>query len=269
ELDNNPDDYDTLLQWLCAHLGGDCDDPTGQLVRVPACRGDTYADCKGNIEAKGLTVQRVDLDFDTADIDVPAERVVKTAPATQADAGSEVKVYVNPNSATMPSAQERDEACELTTPLGHDPAPSRGGDAAPGTPTWIAYFDNYPNDATPQTFKRKTGNLVTDLTGGVDTYLRWGWTKALPEPKRWGDFGYRHIAAKHGWTVADQLATQVALNLPPIDVQGTTYVYLGPEYPGPVAGAICKRRVVVQTRPDYQGKAKEILTSYGQLQSSS
>ncbi len=93
--------------------------------------------------------------------------------------------------------------------------------------------------------------------------LRWGWTWPRPEPFRWGGWEYRHIAAKHGWALSDQLATQMALNLPPVGRRAMLIQYLGPEYPG-LSGAICKRRVVVVPVPEYQGRAKEIINVRGE-----
>jgi hypothetical protein len=93
----------------------------------------------------------------------------------------------------------------------------------------------------------------------------WGWTEQVPAPKKWAGWGYRTIAAKHGWDTADQLATRQALNLPPVENPATTYIYAGPEYPG-VAGAVCRRRVVVQTKLTDGTKASEIITSYGDFQ---
>lgn len=72
------------------------------LITLPACRGDTYTECKGKLEAMGLTVERMELNFDAADLDLPADRVANTAPATQAADGSLVKVNVNPPAERMP-----------------------------------------------------------------------------------------------------------------------------------------------------------------------
>jgi hypothetical protein len=98
ELENAADSYPTLLPWLDSHLGGGSEDPTGQLVKVPACRSDSYETCVNRLEANGLTGQRVELTFDDADLDVAPDRIVRTSPASgvQAPAASSVTVYVNP-----------------------------------------------------------------------------------------------------------------------------------------------------------------------------
>ena len=97
ELENASDSYPTLLPWLDSHLGGDSEDPTGQLVRVPGCRSDSYETCANRLRARGLTALRVELAPDDADLDVGRTLVVRTSPALQVLAGSDVKVYVNPS----------------------------------------------------------------------------------------------------------------------------------------------------------------------------
>jgi|GEM_PF-3916181 len=55
DLQDHPDRYPTLLPWLDAHLSGDSDDPTGQLIKTPACSGDTYTACRTKLQAAGFT----------------------------------------------------------------------------------------------------------------------------------------------------------------------------------------------------------------------
>lgn len=221
---------------------------------------ESYDSYDEKLRARALVPVREVLPETEYDYSAGSATSVSPGSGTRVHKDSEVRVTTNPDTDLRESTPEDEERCRLSTPLGSDPAPSRG---RPPLSDEGPLYEQYMTDDDPNgAFKRKTGDLVTDLGGGVDTFLRWGWTDGQGDP----GFGYRHIAAKHGWAVADQLATRTALNLPPVEVIGTTtYVYDGPDYPG-LAGAVCKRRVVVQTRPTYGTKAREIITSYGRLQ---
>jgi hypothetical protein len=76
------------------------------LIDVPTCRGLTYAECVVELEQAGFTVSptRVDLDFDGADATVPAQHVVRTAPADGAHVrpSTPVEIQVNPAPEDMP-----------------------------------------------------------------------------------------------------------------------------------------------------------------------
>ncbi|HEX7300377.1 MAG TPA: hypothetical protein VF257_15370 [Solirubrobacteraceae bacterium] len=158
----------------------------------------------------------------------------------------------NPLETGIPPQIPRDKRCEISTP-----AP----DSDTTTDRWAVHT----------TFQRKTldGNMV-------DTYLYWGVATA-PSEKPWKGFGYRKIAAKHGWQQADATATAQALQRTPErndldrgDHSLTRWQYTGPVYDPPAGGpGKCRRRVVVQT--DVAGaepQAREIITSYGHWASS-
>jgi hypothetical protein len=83
ELHNHPDRYPTLLPWLDAHMGGDSDDPTGQLIKTPACDGDTYTACRTQLQAAGFTgtITQHTLSSDDAVLEQQADRVTATSPA--------------------------------------------------------------------------------------------------------------------------------------------------------------------------------------------
>jgi hypothetical protein len=219
--------------------------------------GSPYED---KVRTQALIPVREVLPETNYDYSAGATTAVSPTPGTRVGKDTEIRVTTNPDIDVRASTPD-DQRCRLSTPLGSDPAPGRG------TPNTLSdqgpLYEQYPSEGDPSgIFMRKTGDIVTDLAGGVETFLRWGWAK----PETLVGWGYRHIAAKHGWDAADQAATQVALNLPPVEQVGTsTYVYDGPEYSG-FAGAICKRRVIVQTGMAYAGKAKEIITSYGKIQ---
>ncbi|MDQ4039743.1 MAG: hypothetical protein M3313_15685, partial [Actinomycetota bacterium] len=92
---------EVLNDWLCAHLGGDCVDPTGQLVRVPACRGDSYQTCRTRLQAAGFTgtITQSTLSAEDAIMEEEADRTTATNPATstQTKHDADITVYVNPD----------------------------------------------------------------------------------------------------------------------------------------------------------------------------
>ena len=136
------------------------------------------------------------------------------------------------------TARRSDKACDLNNGLNDDPA--RGSDR----------FAVH----TPMTRKHDDGSIVS-------TALRYGHT--WNDDGRWKGWGFRHVAAEHGWGPDEQAATELALSLPPtLVVGGGTYEYTGPEYQR--NGAVCVRRVVVRTSEESDEPApREIITSYG------
>jgi hypothetical protein len=140
-----------------------------------------------------------------------------------------------------------DKKCDLSTGMRQDPSPAADRFAV----------------HTPLTRRDDSGQVVP-------TALLYGHTYEARNGK-WRGWGYRHIAAEHGWGPAEQAATEAALALPPLPEGPAgsdppyTWVYVGPEYEQ--AGTTCARRVVVASpqAPDlsHEPRAKEILTSYG------
>lgn len=100
----------------------------------------------------------------------------------------------------------------------------------------------------------------------VPTALKKGWTTPHSS-KEWGGWGWRHVAAKHGWTADDVLATAEALTFPPqrVPTKPNRLIYAGPVYSR--NGEQCQRTVVVQTEPrgENEPEAPEIMTSFGKL----
>jgi hypothetical protein len=87
----------------------------------------------------------------------------------------------------------------------------------------------------------------------------------------WGGWGYRHIAAKHGWTSAEVTATREALlsgTTTPDPIRGVDrWIYRGPEYLGR-NGVRCQRVVVVDFGTTDREEAvgvgpASIVTSFG------
>ena len=148
---------------------------------------------------------------------------------------------IDPAMVSNPYDTDRDRRCELSLPEG-DPAPERGS-VRDDPRHWDSFYSGFiDND----------GDAVS---------LRWG--RAFPSAADWGGWGYRHIAAKHGWTGADRVATAEALARPPTPSGSAgTRVFEGPTYE--LNGQLCYRRVVVSDAPGPDGlPPRGIVTSYG------
>jgi len=133
-----------------------------------------------------------------------------------------------------------------------------------------------PNTTTSRWTAKQSFSRV-DKTGTVTTVaLLWGEAQLpIPNDAKYRGFGYRKVAAVHGWTTADINATGTALASAPVQVvpagrrtQGRQ-VYWGPEYspgPGAPANGRCRRTVVVETpKRVNEPKARGIITSYGRF----
>jgi hypothetical protein len=141
-------------------------------------------------------------------------------------------------------AQER--KCDLSSPENGDPDP-------------LVSTDQY---AAAQ-YSTVTSFTRTPLGGGspINTALKVGWTGPSVK-KEWDGWGWRHVAAKHGWGPADAIATQAALLNAPTLINGRLQ-YVGPEYSQ--NGVVCQRRVVVAASAlSGEPSSKEIMTSYGE-----
>jgi hypothetical protein len=125
-----------------------------------------------------------------------------------------------------------------------------------GTPT----FDNLGGNGSPGPFavKEPMAFTVTDLPEGVESpspvYLRWGETtwvgEAREEPEfydLWGGWGFRHIAAKHGWNALDRAETEEALLRVQVpEKRGDKYIYTALDSAPGVGEVECERKVAVQ-----------------------
>jgi hypothetical protein len=152
---------------------------------------------------------------------------------------------VEPDICNPPATDRTEEKkCDLSTPGAADPDPSVSVDQFVAAQYEVV---------TPFTRRDTDGSIV-------DTALKVGWTRSSTV-REWSGWGWRHVAAKHGWTAADIAATQTALLTTPIQDGGL--VYLGPEYQQ--NGVRCQRRVLVNpTARPAEPSAKEIITSYGE-----
>jgi hypothetical protein len=147
---------------------------------------------------------------------------------------------------------ERDHRCDLSPPAYYD----LGGNSDPDPYT--------PKISTPfPTPERPTGAPPSIF---ADPYLRWGKTSYQGTYlDNFDGWGWRHIAAKHGWSAADITATAETLAAPERTVQQseTSMRYIGPQYQQ--NGALCERRVVVQFAPiegDPPDTPRGIVTSF-------
>jgi hypothetical protein len=141
--------------------------------------------------------------------------------------------------------RDQERKCEVSAPDGEDPDPSVSRDKFAAA-----------QYATVTGFTR----IPLDGGGAVPTALKVGWTRSSTVTE-WRGWGWRHVAAKHGWDSSDVTATQAALLKVPALDQGRL-VYVGPEYSQ--NGVVCQRKVVVADEAaPAEPSAKEIITSYG------
>jgi hypothetical protein len=131
-----------------------------------------------------------------------------------------------------------DHRCELERPFFADPNPERA--------TVSSWYD-----------LKETAPYI-DAQGYANS-LRYGNTFPAPIPKEFGGWGYRHIAAKHGWTTADAIATREALTYSPSQPGRFDSAVTYQQY-----GIDCHRRVIVtRTKGPNEPAQKGIITSYG------
>jgi hypothetical protein len=267
----NTGSYPHLSAWLDHELDPvNYPDPIphpGNIV-VPDCTEDaTFADCTARLDAAGLTsYQKTTLPQEEAVPDQPGASVVATSvkPGESVSSDTEIQVIVNPDS--LPDLDngpdEDDRGCDRSTPEYPVPTP--------------------PDQPDIQDFEPLTDSTLVDSpvfkTDREDTTLRWG-----PQPSftgfdefgnpNYNKWGYRHIRAGHGWSLADDADTRIALvdgvprpsrNPRSKDAQ----VYYGPKYPGSV-GETCRREVVVEygvwdgEQWDGTPAPRGIITSFG------
>lgn len=119
EAELDKPENEVLRDWLCAHLGGDCTDPTGQLIKIRSCRGDSYTSCRTRLQDAGFTgtITSHMLGTEDAVMEEQADRVTATSPApgTQALPDAAITIYVNPDTMPQMTATETAIAEALKT----------------------------------------------------------------------------------------------------------------------------------------------------------
>jgi hypothetical protein len=157
---------------------------------------------------------------------------------------------------TAPPASDYRRWCELS-------GPGAGWSSIEEGPGW---FESYHS---PPSFSASTIGGA-DLLFGTDQENGYG---------RWNNivgFGVRKIAAKHGWSSDDALATAAALQNPPVSGPSrddNRYEFRGMPYEAPTTAQIppafrpaghCARVVVVATTPRLnEPRSRGIITSFG------
>lgn len=89
-------------------------DPYKTHVEVPSCSGESWIGCKAIVEELELVPERSELTWEDAHLDLDADAVVETAPATGVEVkiGSKVVVTTNPDEAGMPIVIPQPESGE-------------------------------------------------------------------------------------------------------------------------------------------------------------
>lgn len=84
--------------------GSEVPNPYGSIVVVPDCDGLLYATCAELLEEQGLSPERDDRNWETADLDLEPDEVIEMepAPATEVETGTKVTVVTNPDESGMP-----------------------------------------------------------------------------------------------------------------------------------------------------------------------
>lgn len=161
------------------------------------------------------------------------------------------------------TATDDDDPCALGDGgTGNDPGLDRGSGSTGDE--FLRRYDQVPDAVYP-------ASGLPSVHGAV--YLRWGVTSPNVDNTQieWRGWGYRKIAAKHGWSAGDREATRLALldAVPTPDPRTPgRYTYLGAEYVGS-NNARCRRIVVVEYERNQEEIDKSapatagIITSFG------
>jgi hypothetical protein len=245
--------FDEFTQYECGKGGPSGPCPFWTVVPDPTVN-ESAASYSDRLTQLGLQSNLVTLPAPQADWSTAAGRVVYTRPTSgsSVDPGSSVDAYVNPDPMPDPTETgEKDErSCDRSTP---DCVPQSQQD-----PTGFTAVSD-PELVESSTFTTTRGPTV----------LNYGYAEArVDDDLDFGGWGYWHIRAGHGWSLADDADTRIALEdptpIPATDRKGVDpYEFHGPKYPGK-GGAVCRRVVLVDfgTTAGDPGP-KGIITSYG------
>jgi hypothetical protein len=158
----------------------------------------------------------------------------------------------------------RKEIGHLMDPGGVDP-PYPPGNRHPECEPTPAQGDPLPGEgADPK--NAANWNVIAGplpVSDGPDTNLNQGYTYRRADGD-WGGWGYRKIAAMHGWGPTDLFQTSQALINPAAtkDLGGGSKEFTGPTFS--LNGHLCVRRVVVRFSQSYPNRPpRGIINSYG------
>lgn len=275
---------------------------------VPDCAGTLYAECAQRLEQAGFdAVTRDTLGFEDAQLDKPADAVIGTQPlaGVQHPTGSPVVVTANPDTDAMPieiPAPQQDE--ELDDYIGRlrarhiDYSLSEqfpvDATKAPGSVISVEPKGRQRRGTKPEVKSQREDDC--DLGDRIDPYETWNvadmwdpyelpgapavfqtsegpttlyWGEARPsETEGWTGFGYRKIAAKHGWSRHDDASTRQALLMPGGEASSPKYrQFVGADFFSLGGRTRCQRVVVVEFQPHDGDRAKGIVTSFGRAKS--
>ena len=209
---------------------------------MPDCAGLTVSQCSGRLNDGGLTSHHVaDVTPEQADPTRPTGTLLFTTPGANQRSlkSTDVALDTNPAPPVTDTDHPRDPNCEVSPR--YDPGPN-----PPFTPAAPAYF-----------------NAVAPISAGAGTYHA-----ALYYGNPFANWGWRHIASKHGWD-STIVETQVQLALEPDPVTGGSavqtdgsYIYWR-DYIHPTTKAQCTQVVVVENQPRVgQTRAYGIITAW-------
>jgi hypothetical protein len=239
--------YPLLNQWLDHRLGGPSEDPLcapvegATTVKLPAIApGQMPEDYEACLNSLGLRNHvRVTVAEADAVLAQPAGGVVGVEPAegttVELTTNPQITIKINPDPLPDASALEDTEGCDRSLPTFPVSVP--------------------PNDSNPEPFDQITDpSLVASPTFPStrgNTLLRWGaaeYVGLLRGRPNYSGWGYQHIQARHGWSLADDTDTRSALETTPFASRNEraidAYVYFGPEYSQ--NGLTCVREVLAE-----------------------
>lgn len=247
-------DYPTLNAWYDFQFGapGACDPVNPTHCNAPDCTHLTFEECDQKARDVGFgRITRVETsEYDPA---YPPGAVMRTDPASgeHGRTEDEFKIYVN--------ARQR---CEPTLPTNAYTQSEAGLNAYSPFEGFADQDWGNPTFSTP----------LNPNPDRRETVLRWGSTASVTRDEGfWDGWGYRHIAAKHGWGETDAKETRAVLTTGPVVEPDPGDASQRTEYRAAVDredlryGIPCRRVVVVEYGPRSPGDLpRGIATSYAQ-----
>ena len=245
--------FDPFNQYQCAKDGPSGPCPFWPLVPVPSA-SESASSYSTQLTDGGFQSNVITLPAPEAEWSIPAGDVVYTSPAAgeSAATGSTVDVYVNPQPVPDPTqtGEKDDPSCDRSTP------------------SYVAQSQQTPSGFTAVSDPTLVSSSTFNTTLGP-TVLNYGYASLInTDPLDFGGWGYWHILAGHGWSLADDADTRAALEDPTPEPGTNTgridsYVFYGPKYLG-TGNVACRRVVLVEfgTAGGDPGP-KGIITSYG------